>query len=76
MVLGTMATDSDLLPQALLEQYEKLVLKFGNVVIELEKERSMRMSLQQDLEIAEALLSNYHEADREAELPHHINHNG
>jgi hypothetical protein len=66
----------ELLPQALLEQYEKLLLKFGEVVAELEKERFMRLACQQDLELAETLLSNYHEADQEADLPHHINHNG
>lgn len=64
------------LPQIFLEQYEKLVARFAEVATELEKEKTLRKACQQELELAETIIAEYQESDLEADLPHHINHNG
>ena len=67
---------SQQLPQIFLEQYEKLVARFAEVAAELEKEKTLRKACQQELELAETVIAEYRESDLEADLPHHINHNG
>ena len=69
-------TSSQHLPQIFLEQYEKLVAQFAEVAAELEKEKTLRKACQQELELAETVIAEYQESDLEADLPHHINHNG
>jgi len=64
------------LPQIFLEQYEKLVARFAEIAAELEKEKTLRKACQQELELAETIIAEYQESDLEADLPHHINHNG
>ena len=64
------------LPQIFLEQYEKLVARFAEVAAELEKEKTLRKACQEELELAETIIAEYQESDLEADLPHHINHNG
>ena len=69
-------TSSQHLPQIFLEQYEKLVAQFAEVAAELEKGKTLRRACQQELELAETIIAEYQESDLEADLPHHINHNG
>lgn len=75
-MVGDVMTNPHDLPQIFLTQYEQLVARFAEIAAELEKERNLRKALQQDLELAETVLSAYQEAEYNLDLPHHINHNG